>query len=1296
MLNENTFLAYTTHMNGALLVEDSERIISYANNSFYECFAIQPEFDLKGQHCGELLQRALPFFEKPAAISDFVKKCHEEKLRRSIYPVKSADGRVFRLVYQPMYEKADYAGCIWQYQIQFKDDKINQNGINGFEILNNLNMAVLVINDQLEVEFINNHSAFVFGIETSDVLHKNFATIFKKKVPESFRIMFNRIRNGEPKVVLELFEPIPFVKRWFSITGTFHFHQTDQVYYIFNFEDITERKTQEIRQRERDKTFQLITENAADLICLHEKSGNILYCSPSIEQFGYTQDFLLFRNPLLIVHPDFRKNVMDAYQSIFKNNSSEARTVYQFRKKDGSYVWVEGIAKPIIEDGVVTHFHTITRNIDERVKMENALRSANQTILIRENELTALISSLDDVVMELDQNLIIQNFWTRNTQLWPLKPNDIVGCHIYKIPAFAGQTSLVELLMQTLKTGKQHSIEFVSPFDSRRWLSAKSSLIKDRMPGKNISLLVEDITARKRSEVESSNLLNKLNMITDNIQEIISIHDYENGLFEFISHSGTSLGYSDEELTGGNPFHLIHPEDIPAAKKYLELQRNNPNSQESISYRFRKRDGVYVWLETSATEMFDATKNRTYWLMISRNIDRKKKYEQEIELKNRIVHTVSFAQKTYLESNNLNASMQILIDEISEIVQAFTSGYFIEQYEHNSAILSTFIRELPPNISAKNISEKNRELYEQAFPPQKTKRKKSTSSTHVLPLNETLGMIPFVLRNANRMLGVISIITPIKQVEENYREKIQPLLDAAIAICEYHLNHTELENLKNVMLDKNRQLEAFLTSFEDCFLDIDEQFNIQHIWHTGEVAYLRKNKEELLHEDLEMFEDATIREQFRNAIRRVQNNGKAMSIEFSVRHQNELKWYRARINPVKQDKGIHASVLIHDISEIKASELLNEQQRNFYLHILDHVPADIVLFDNQHNYLYANPKAISNEIRRKWIIGKNDQQYLDKFHSITSEVVRVRRDQFQTVVQSKEILSYEEEILRPDKRSVWQLRKFVPIINDMGHVEQVIGYAVDITDIKKAERETHFALEKEKKLGQMKSQFVSTISHEFRTPLATIRSSIDLIGLESETCKDVDFVHQINHYLVQINEEIERIVSLMNDILLLGRFESGKTRFSPDFYNPSDAMIEILRTFPQNDKHLIQFDSAKNYRAIYIDKRLFTHVIQNIVNNAIKYSDRQPVSIDIVEDPNYTEFVIKDSGIGIPAEDLSHLFESFYRASNVQSYSGTGLGLVIVKNILDMHGALIHIDSVPGKGTTVYLRFNLNTKDARN
>ena len=257
-----------------------------------------------------------------------------------------------------------------------------------------------------------------------------------------------------------------------------------------------------------------------------------------------------------------------------------------------------------------------------------------------------------------------------------------------------------------------------------------------------------------------------------------------------------------------------------------------------------------------------------------------------------------------------------------------------------------------------------------------------------------------------------------------------------------------------------------------------------------------------------------------------------------------------------------------------------------------------------------------------------------------------------------------------------------------GMALRMLGTSVDITQRKRAEVELLSALQREKELSEMKSKFVSIASHELRTPLATILSSAELLEHYSDGLSAEDKLKMLHG----IQGGVKRMNSMIEDVLIIGKAEAGALQFDPkpvDLRDLCHKVVEELRGGVAK-QHVIDFVHEFERGSLNLDEKLLRHILTNLLSNAAKYSPTgSTVSLRLSESEGEALIVVGDQGIGIPAEDQARMFESFHRASNVGNRQGTGLGLVIVKKAVELHGGTISIDSKVDAGTRISVRLPL-------
>jgi PAS domain S-box-containing protein len=335
--------------------------------------------------------------------------------------------------------------------------------------------------------------------------------------------------------------------------------------------------------------------------------------------------------------------------------------------------------------------------------------------------------------------------------------------------------------------------------------------------------------------------------------------------------------------------------------------------------------------------------------------------------------------------------------------------------------------------------------------------------------------------------------------------------------------------------------------------------------------------------------------------------------------------------------------------------------------IFIHTDGEIVLVNSAAVKLYG---ATSPEK----LIGR---RVIDLAHPECREIVKEQMRQL--TEEGKQTELSEQKLLRFDGTVIDVEVAAIPFTYQQRLAALVV--ARDISDRQLVMSELRKTLEKERELSEFQSRIITTLSHEYRTPLTTIQSSAEL--LENYSYKWTE-EKKLTH-LHRIQTSTKHMTNLVSDALLIGKAEANKLEFNPVPLDVEQFCRELVEEMDPDGMSLttITFSSQGDSNDAYLDEKLLRQILTNLLSNAIKYSPQGGiVQFDLECRDGVVRFSIQDEGIGIPAADQKRLFESFHRASNVGTLPGTGLGLSIVKKCVDLHGGQIAVESAVNVGTT--------------
>jgi len=499
-----------------------------------------------------------------------------------------------------------------------------------------------------------------------------------------------------------------------------------------------------------------------------------------------------------------------------------------------------------------------------------------------------------------------------------------------------------------------------------------------------------------------------------------------------------------------------------------------------------------------------------------------------------------------------------------------------------------------------------------------------------------------------------------------------------------------------------------------------------------------------------------------------------------------------------------------DVTEQTITKKKLEEQKVFYEHVLNNIPADIVAYSPHHEYLFINPTAIKDPKLRKWMIGKRDEDfciYRNKPMSIAEE----RRALFNKVMASKKLAFWEEKLTGPDGAPEYYLRNMYPVLNERNEVVQVIGFGLNITDSKKIEDQlklndkryrdlfnysqaficTHdlhgklltvnpalcelLGLTQEQLSGRMltdfipkediknfyteyldkvitdgsvkgvfsvigkndkrsyllyknfkveeensepyiigfsqditdrieterellitkketedanktKEIFLANMSHEIRTPMTGILGIANLLA-------KTELDEQQRKFTKLISESANNLLTIVNDVLDIEKIAAGKLDLELIPFKIEDKVFTTLQSFQfkAEDKNInLVLNSTLTDDLIVIgDPYRLSQILNNLLSNALKFTSEGEISINMdykkIDHNSITiEIQVQDTGIGIKPEKLADIFNPFVQASTdtTRKFGGTGLGLTICKNLIEMQGGQISVKSRINEGTT--------------
>jgi PAS domain S-box-containing protein len=362
---------------------------------------------------------------------------------------------------------------------------------------------------------------------------------------------------------------------------------------------------------------------------------------------------------------------------------------------------------------------------------------------------------------------------------------------------------------------------------------------------------------------------------------------------------------------------------------------------------------------------------------------------------------------------------------------------------------------------------------------------------------------------------------------------------------------------------------------------------------------------------------------------------------------------------------------VRDLAEQKL-----EQRTNLLNEVILHAPLGVVRVGPDYRVIDANPRmGTLLHAPEQIMVGSLVAEYLSP-----EEAVRVL-EQFKPLdTGAADNVEGDSPVRRADGSEVWLHWSVTAVRSRGGKLEYYLAMFEDITAKHDAEEAAAANLAGLERLNQLKSEFVSMVSHEFRTALVGIQGFSEILSTEGNSPEDVKSLAG------DIFNDAQRLNRMINEMLDLDRMEAGKIRLQPKPVDMNTLVRMVVdRARASSDNHMLRIELDQALPIINADPDRLIQVISNLVNNAVKYSpDGGEVTISTSADNGDVHVAVRDHGVGIPPEFIDRLFGRYERfeSNRTSQVVGTGLGLAISRQIVELHGGKIWVESTVGEGST--------------
>ncbi|MBD2292180.1 PAS domain S-box protein [Anabaena sphaerica FACHB-251] len=996
------------------------------------------------------------------------------------------------------------------------------------------------------------------------------------------------------------------------------------------------RKQTEVSLQESEERFRNLVEASSDWVWEVDENVVYTYVSPKVREIlGYEPQEVLGKTPFELMAPEEAERVRKIFAPIAALRQSFKCLENTNLHQDGHLVVLETNGVPIFDvEGKFCGYRGIDRDITVRKQEAAKLWETQQQLQAILDNFPGLLYLLDTENKYLLVNRHYENIFNLNQ-------DQVLGQSLYDIwPDDVAETFVVNNF-EVIAGGIPREFEEVAPHPDglHTYLSIKFPLKDVNGITYAVCGISTDITDRKRALEELHQSEEYLRLLVEGVKDYaIYMLDPEGRVMSWNSGAECITGYQASEIIGDDFCCFFRQEEIfnNIPKQQLEIAAANGRCEcESV---FVRKDGSHFWANCILTPLHDETGKLRGFSKVTRDITERKLAEKSLLRLQKAIESTSDA---------------ISITDIAGKA-IYVNPAFIEVFDYTGIQLNAH-----GGLSA---NFRNQELFNSVL---KTVQRGQSWRGEVTMKTRSREDVQIDLRTdaikdaTGDIVAVISICTDITQrklIEEGLR-----LRDRAIAAS------------------SNGIIIADVTSPDSSIIYVNPAFERMTGYSVAEV----------LGQHFPLAQGVDINQSALEELRTAMETGKDCTVILRNHGKcGSIFWNELSISPVYDVYGCltHYIGIQNDITERKQAEtaLLISEQRLKYL--LTASPAVIYTSKATEDFgaifISDNIKGMVSYEAREFI--EDSSFWYTHIHPEDAPAVLAKLSQ----VLEKKQYSLEYRFLHQDGTYRWVYDQGKVVWDEAGNPLELVGYWADITSRKQLEQELRVALEKEKELNELKSRFISMTSHEFRTPLSTILSSSEL--LEHYRYRWTQ-EKQLTH-LRRIQTAVHRMTEMLDDILVSGKAEAGKLEYRPlllDLVKYCRQLVEEVRVNLRN-KHLISFSSEYESIFCYMDDKLLGHILCNLLSNAIKYSANDSlVKFTLACECELAVFEIQDQGIGIPEEDLPHLFESFHRARNVGNILGTGLGLAIVKKCVDIYQGEITVTSKIGIGTKFTVKIPL-------
>ena len=1022
--------------------------------------------------------------------------------------------------------------------------------------------------------------------------------------------------------------------------------------------------------KEKETQFQSFIDNSKEILYELNLDGIFTCASKNLISFlGHKTDEIIGKNISLFIHPEDMEMCINHLNNVLENGKSDNEMTYRISHKKGHYLWHSTNLKLLIKEGKKIYAGNC-RDITEYVE-------ARQKIEVQKEFYEKILDRLPTDIAVFDSNhryIYLNPAAIKNDQLRKF----IIGKNDFEYAKYTGRDDVF---------AKSRHTKFLQALESKSMIEWEDTI--ERLDGQRtyhtrkfnpvfrddgaFEMMVGfgvDITETKRIQEEILKSKQLTKSIIQNVAVGILVQGPESQILENNRAACEMLGLTEDQLLGKTctdpQWKMIHLDGstfLADEDPVQEVIKNLKPINNIVMGVHRPLSNDLIWLLVDAIPVFGDYGELLYVICSFNDITAQKNAKDALKISNeRFVYSIKATSDAIWDWN-------MITDEI--FVGGSYSILFGHHFENNIIKRQEYENFIYPEDKVAYFKSMDKFINGDLNRWSEEYRYLKSDGTYA-DINDKAVMIRNNDGKAIRMIGAMRDISKnkkltdqLKQSEEQFKGAFE---NSAVGMA--------LINIEGYFIEVNDRLcEMFGYSSEEMKL-----LRFQEITHYEDLTFDLDFKEKL---------DTGKISNFISEKRFIHKNNSIvwahMSVSTAKNNANEIKYYIVQIIDITERKKIEHEnkLLIKENNRNRTIQL--DEARNMYRLLADNT-VDLVCLHN----LDTTFKYVSPSIQK--LLDYAPEELLGKspLNLVHPRDLKRLQENFNRFISKKDDDSIITRFKSRNGNYIW-LETKINLIKKEGKITGFQSSSRDITIRKKEEEAIKKALLKERELNELRINLVSTISHEFRTPMTTIRTSTELISMYLEN-QNLENGNRLLKRVMIITEEIDRIVELMNAVLTISKEDSGKTNFNPTVFDLKEFCVEIIDNNYLNNRNLPMVTTRFNGLTFTInaDKKLIEYALFNILNNAFKYSQEfEEVILCLSSTGDTIILEIIDFGIGIPKQDQLKLFNTFFRASNTDGYQGTGLGLYIAKTFTEKNSGTIALESELGKGTKVTMKFPL-------